>query len=94
MGLLVFYRTPNNIIEKFNSNLIAVKTYNMRHILDDLRKCTNIKSAFAFGSEIHALIDDYSNIENVSLFLNNLKYNDIEIHKIKPNIEDCFIWSR
>ena len=86
--------TPNNIIEKFNSNLIAVKTYNMRHILDDLRKCTNIKSAFAFGSEIHALIDDYSNIENVSLFLNNLKYNDIEIHKIKPNIEDCFIWSR
>ena len=86
--------TPNNIIEKFNSNLIAVKTYNMRRILDDLRKCTNIKSAFAFGSEIHALIDDYSNIENVSLFLNNLKYNDIEIHKIKPNIEDCFIWSR
>lgn len=86
--------TPSNIIEKFNSNLIAVKTYNMRRILDDLRKCTNIKSAFAFGSEIHALIDDYSNIENVSLFLNNLKYNDIEIHKIKPNIEDCFIWSR
>ena len=86
--------TPNNIIEKFNSNLIAVKTYNMRRILDDLRKCTNIKSAFAFGSEIHALIDDYNNIENVSLFLNNLKYNDIEIHKIKPNIEDCFIWSR
>ena len=86
--------TPNNIIEKFNNNLIAVKTYNMRRILDDLRKCTNIKSAFAFGSEIHALIDDYSNIENVSLFLNNLKYNDIEIHKIKPNIEDCFIWSR
>lgn len=86
--------TPSNIIEKFSSNLIAVKTYNMRHILADLRKCTNIKSAFAFGSEIHALIDDYSNIESVSLFLNNLKYNDIEIHKIKPNIEDCFIWSR
>lgn len=93
-GKFIQVDTPDNIISKFNSNLIAVKTYNMRHILDDLRKCSHIQSAFAFGSEIHALIDDYNNIENVSQFLSSLNYNDTEIHKIKPNIEDCFIWSR
>lgn len=86
--------TPKNIMEQFSSNLIAVKTNNMRYILHDLRKCSHIKSAFAFGSEIHALIDDFSHIEKVQLFLNNLKYDDIVIHKIKPSIEDCFIWSR
>lgn len=86
--------TPKNIMEQFSSNLIAVKTNNMRYILQDLRKCSHIKSAFAFGSEIHALIDDFSHIEKVQLFLNNLKYDDIVIHKIKPSIEDCFIWSR
>ena len=86
--------TPKNIVEQFSSNLIAVKTNNMRYILHDLRKCSHIKSAFAFGSEIHALIDDFSHIEKVQLFLNNLKYDDIVIHKIKPSIEDCFIWSR
>lgn len=93
-GKFIQVDTPDNIISKFNNNLIAVKTYNMRHILDDLRKCSHIQSAFAFGSEIHALIDDYNNIENVSQFLSSLNYNDTEIHKIKPNIEDCFIWSR
>lgn len=86
--------TPKNIVEQFSSNLIAVKTNNMRYILQDLRKCSHIQSAFAFGSEIHALIDDFSHIEKVQLFLNNLKYDDIIIHKIKPSIEDCFIWSR
>lgn len=86
--------TPDNIITAFNKNLIAVTASGMKTLLNDIRKCNHITSAFAFGSEIHALIDDYNNIENVSQFLSSLNYNDTEIHKIKPNIEDCFIWSR
>lgn len=86
--------TPDNIIANFNKNLIAVTTSSMKTLLNDIRKCSHIISAFAFGSEIHALIDDYNNINNVMSYLNMMKYNDAEIKIITPNIEDCFIWSK
>lgn len=86
--------TPNNIITAFNKNLIAVTASSMKTLLNDIRKCNHITSAFAFGSEIHALIDDYNNIGNVLSYLNTMKYRDAEIKIISPNIEDCFIWSK
>lgn len=86
--------TPNNIIAAFNKNLIAVTASSMKTLLNDIRKCNHITSAFAFGSEIHALIDDYNNIGNVLSYLNIMKYRDAEIKIISPNIEDCFIWSK
>lgn len=86
--------TPNNIITAFNKNLIAVTASGMKTLLNDIRKCNHITSAFAFGSEIHALIDDYNNIGNVLSYLNTMKYRDAEIKIISPNIEDCFIWSK
>lgn len=86
--------TPDNIIAAFNKNLIAVTASGMKTLLNDIRKCNHITSAFAFGSEIHALIDDYNNIGNVLSYLNTMKYRDAEIKIISPNIEDCFIWSK
>lgn len=86
--------TPDNIIAAFNKNLIAVTASSMKTLLNDIRKCNHITSAFAFGSEIHALIDDYNNISNVLSYLNTMKYRDAEIKIISPNIEDCFIWSK
>lgn len=86
--------TPDNIIAAFNKNLIAVTASSMKTLLNDIRKCNYITSAFAFGSEIHALIDDYNNISNVLSYLNTMKYRDAEIKIISPNIEDCFIWSK
>ena len=47
--------TPANIINNFNKILIAVKADNMRSLLKDIRKCSQINSAFAFGAEIHAV---------------------------------------
>ena len=86
--------TPDNIIAAFNKNLIAVTSSGMKTLLNDIRKCNHITSAFAFGSEIHALIDDYNNISNVLSYLNTMKYRDAKIKIISPNIEDCFIWSK
>ena len=86
--------TPDNIIAAFNKNLIAVTASGMKTLLNDIRKCNHITSAFAFGSEIHALIDDYNNISNVLSYLNTMKYRDAKIKIISPNIEDCFIWSK
>lgn len=93
-GKFIQVDTPDNIIAAFNKNLIAVTASSMKTLLNDIRKCNHIISAFAFGSEIHALIDDYNNIGNVLSYLNTMKYRDAEIKIISPNIEDCFIWSK
>ena len=93
-GKFLHVDTPDNIIAAFNKNLIAVTASGMKTLLNDIRKCNHITSAFAFGSEIHALIDAYNNIGNVLSYLNTMKYRDAEIKIISPNIEDCFIWSK
>ena len=86
--------TPANIINNFNKILIAVKADNMRSLLKDIRKCSQINSAFAFGAEIHAVINGEENIDNIKAQLQSYNHKNIEISRIKPAIEDCYIWSR
>lgn len=86
--------TPANIINNFNKILIAVKADNMRSLLKDIRKCSQINSAFAFGAEIHAVIYEEESIDNIKTQLQNYNHKNIEISRIKPAIEDCYIWSR
>lgn len=93
-GAFIDVDTPENIINNFKQTLIALKADNMRQLLKDVRKCSQIKSAFAFGAEIHAVIDDEDKIEDINNQLKNLDYKNIEIYRISPAIEDCYIWSR
>ena len=93
-GAFIDVDTPENIINNFKQTLIALKADNMRQLLKDLRKCSLIKSAFAFGAEIHAVIDDEDKIEDINNQLKNLDHKNIEIYRISPAIEDCYIWSR
>ncbi|MDT3693427.1 MAG: ABC transporter ATP-binding protein [Mucispirillum sp.] len=93
-GAFIDVDTPENIINNFKQILIALKADNMRQLLKDVRKCSQIKSAFAFGAEIHAVIDDENKIEDINNQLKNLDHKNIEIYRISPAIEDCYIWSR
>lgn len=93
-GAFIDVDTPENIINNFKQTLITLKADNMRQLLKDVRKCSQIKSAFAFGAEIHAVIDDEDKIEDINNQLKNLDHKNIEIYRISPAIEDCYIWSR
>lgn len=93
-GAFIDVDTPENIINNFKQTLIALKADNMRQLLKDVRKCSQIKNAFAFGAEIHAVIDDEDKIEDINNQLKNLDHKNIEIYRISPAIEDCYIWSR
>lgn len=93
-GAFIDVDTPENIINNFNQILIALKADNMRQLLKDVRKCSQIKSAFAFGAEIHAVIDSDDYINDINNQLKSLNHKNIEIYRISPAIEDCYIWSR
>lgn len=93
-GVFIDVDTPENIINNFDQKLIALKADNMRQLLKDVRKCSQIKSAFAFGAEIHAVIDSDDYINDINNQLKSLNHKNIEIYRISPAIEDCYIWSR
>lgn len=93
-GAFIDVDTPENIINNFKQTLIALKADNMRQLLKDVRKCSQIKSAFAFGAEIHAVIDSDDYINDINNQLKSLNHKNIEIYRISPAIEDCYIWSR
>lgn len=93
-GLFIDEDTPSNIIEKFNKPLISLKSKNMRNILFDVRQSNYIKSAYAFGSEVHAIINDFSSIQDLYNFLEHQNHTELVIEKITPSIEDCYIWNQ
>ncbi len=83
---------PASIVAAYPYPIFAVKTDNMFKVVDDLRSYTDAIAAYRFGDSIHlSLKQDAPQMKNVSGFLNNKGYKEVEIEAIKPEIEDCFM---
>lgn len=91
-GKILQIDAPEKIIEKFPKPLFAVRSENMYAMLNTLRSADFIYSCFAFGDYLHVTGKDEnmeeSTIEN---YLTEKSFQQIEIKKIKPEIEDCFM---
>lgn len=91
--------TPTNIIRQFTNQLWAVKSENMRKLLENIRIHKFVKSAFAFGDSVHVTsltkteVDDSEpfSLESLKAHLISLGHKNIEILPINPTIEDCFM---
>jgi len=97
-GCFLAIDTPKGIINGFNEPLWAVQTNRMSQLLTDLRNNRNIANCFAFGDKNHVTItNDVLRMTNgVQLdwlreYLESNGHQDIEIDRIHPGIEDCFI---
>jgi len=82
--------TPQNIVDRFENNLYAVRSDNMFELLKDLRGFPKTKSCFAFGDKHHLVLNDNNfDLDELKTYLQN--QNNLEIKKIEPGIEDCFM---
>lgn len=92
-GKILSVETPNEIIKQYPDPLYAIKANNMGKLLVDLRNNPNIKTCNAFGEYHHiSFKEDSGHAEEMLLkSLGNQSYLGLDIKKIKPNIEDCFI---
>jgi len=97
-GSFLAIDTPQEIINSFNEPLWAVQTNRMSQLLIDLRNNDCVTSCFAFGDKHHLIIKkDKLEMENEEElkwlweYLENKGHQDIEIDRIQPGIEDCFI---
>ena len=90
--------TPQDITGRFKEPLWAIQSTRMSQLLTDLRANERIKSCFSFGDKHHITIRNEESrmvneekLEWLRKYLENKGHQDIEIEKIQPGIEDCFI---
>lgn len=81
-GSIMAIDTPDNIVEKYPYELYAIKANNNYHLLEYLKTQSNIKSCYISGEFLHVVFNDKDT---------SIDFPDIEIHNIKPSIEDSFI---
>lgn len=89
-GKILEIDKPQNIVDRFEKNLYAVRSENMFKLLTDLRSFPKTESCFAFGDKHHLVLNDNSiDLNELKTYLQN--QTNLEIKKIEPGIEDCFM---
>lgn len=84
--------TLEGILNKNQQNLFAVNSNKMYQLLKDLRAFPDTISCFAFGQKHHLqLKSGIESLENLNTYLEKKGHLNIQIVKIKPDIEDTFI---
>lgn len=91
-GHLLSINTPEAIVQQYEGELYSIISDRKHDLLDDLRNYKSARSVFLFGSHIHYSDQkDSFDKRELTSYLQQLGYNDIEIVKIEPVIEDCFL---
>ena len=83
--------TPQGIIDKFDSTLLALTGKYKQSTVDLLRSLEQVRNAFPFGDSIHITLEDGAGgaeIENI-LKEETVAYERLE--PVPPVIEDCFM---
>ncbi|ULQ58508.1 ABC transporter ATP-binding protein [Brucepastera parasyntrophica] len=93
-GVFLKEDTPANIVNSFNQTLWAIKSDHMRRLLADVRQYAFTKGAFAFGEELHAVMNDGADMGDLRDRLAASGHGQVSVRDIEPTIEDCFIWAR
>ena len=84
--------TPQNIVSQYQDILWGAQTNKMHGLLTDLRKHPDVKTCFAFGDSVHLSVKNAElTFDILTEFLKSNDHKNIEIHEIKPSIEDCFM---
>jgi ABC-type multidrug transport system ATPase subunit len=90
MGKILEIDTPQNIVNRFDKNLYAVKSKSMYNLLNDLRAYSKTESCFAFGQYHHLVLnEEHPDLNELKTYLQN--HSELEIALIKPGIEDRFM---
>jgi ABC-type multidrug transport system ATPase subunit len=91
-GQIMKIARPDQIIEDNRKKLYAVKTNNTYQLIQDLKQFPGTNTAFPFGQSVHFTpIDDSFEINKLSAFLSQRSHQNIDVQKIKPSVEDCFM---
>jgi ABC-type multidrug transport system ATPase subunit len=91
-GEILDLETPQGIIQNYKKPLWAVRSDNMFRLLNDLRNYDETDTCYAFGDTHHlTLKNEHLTADDIEKYLHQHQHHYIEVNKIEPNIEDCFM---
>lgn len=84
--------TPEEIVNQFSYDLCSIRSDDMYKLLTDIREISSVRSCFAFGESHHVTFKNNNfNTDNLKSILQKNGHTSIEIDRILPTIEDCFL---
>lgn len=91
-GRFLKVNTPEEIVNQFSYDLYSIRSDNMYKLLTDLRDISTVRSCFAFGESHHVTFKSNNfDTDNLKSILQEKGHTSIEIRRILPTIEDCFM---
>lgn len=90
-GRVLSVNTPAGITGSFSSDLFAVKSTRMLHLLQELHKLDTVQDAYPFGEYHHVVLKKGAGKEELESFVSLRKEEQAVMMAIEPDIEDCFI---
>ncbi len=90
-GQILTINTPQGIVDEFEYPLWAAKSANMLQLLNNLKNLPYIKDVYPFGEYHHIVLQSAGGVELLKKYVASQTAEKIEILKVVPNIEDCFI---
>ncbi|MFP4023552.1 MAG: ABC transporter ATP-binding protein [Thiohalospira sp.] len=91
-GQMMTIDKPENIIQNFGRKLWAIKSDHIYQLIHDLKRIDYIDTVYPFGEYLHVTSKNDTIDENkLESDLSKKNHQNIEIHEISANIEDCFM---
>jgi ABC-type multidrug transport system ATPase subunit len=91
-GKILSVNHPEAIIQEYKRELCSIHSDDLYRLVIDLRSYPMTNAAFLFGQQVHFnQKDGQMNIPELEKFLISRGHMNVEIVKIKPGIEDCFV---
>lgn len=83
--------TPSGIVGAYTDTLWAVQADDMHCLLDDLRACPEVLTAFSFGEAFHVTVREEARMQELAAYLAGLGHRRVEVTPIQATVEDCFM---
>ncbi len=83
--------TPSGIVGAYTDSLWAVQADDMHRLLDDLRACPEVLTAFSFGEAFHVTVREDARMQELAAYLAGLGHRRVEVTPIQATVEDCFM---
>lgn len=90
-GKILGIDTPQGIVNAYENKLLAVKSENMYKLLFDVLDFPQTIRAYRSGEFIHCAVADEKIKDSLSKYLMGKGHTRVEIKKIVPDVEDCFM---
>ncbi|MDJ1469426.1 MULTISPECIES: ABC transporter ATP-binding protein [Xanthocytophaga] len=90
-GKILAVDTPQDITKLFQRPLFAVKAAETFRLIQDLRNASFTHSCYAFGEYLHLALEHETTSRDIEAYLASHNHRQIDIKRIDPGIEDCFM---